>query len=749
MPVEYIPVNDAKQTTEIEVKPKPKIQDLVTVESPGKPVPASYLESPKKKTRKRKNSDASNIQILRGKPDSILIITEKPQAAQKIAQALGPARKYSENGVPFYEVKRNNENILVASAVGHLFNLTYSPGQKGWPVFKLEWVPSYERTQSAFTKKYLDVLKKLSRRAKSYVVATDYDIEGEVIGWNVLRFICKQQTAKRMKYSTLTAKELEKSYENLMPEMDWGQAYAGETRHYLDWLYGVNLSRALISAIKKTGSFKVLSIGRVQGPALKIIVELEREIEKFKSEPYWQVLAIKDKISYKHPKDIFKKEELDEFKNIKEAVAETKKTQESLQPPHPFDLTTLQREAYRHHSINTAQTLQIAQKLYLNGLISYPRTSSQKIPDAIEPKKILKLLEANFPEAAIATRAKPIEGKKEDPAHPSIYTTGEFQELDDQEKKLYELIAKRFIAAFCQDAITANKRIVLTAENGKNFTASALQVLEKGWTQVYPAEMEESTLPDLSGKVKIDEIKFEEKETQPPRRFTPASLVTILEKKSLGTKSTRSTIVETLFQRGYLEGQSIKATPLGKHLIESLEKYSPIIIDENLTRQLEEKMEDIQQKAQSPKVLEEKEKQIIQTVEKEITDISKEFKAHETEIGQELAKGLEGLRQAQNEANTLMPCPTCKKGNLRIIYSKKTRRQFVACSAYPECKQTYSLPPNALIKKADKSCESDGFPKLLAIRKGKRPWEFCFNPECKIEKEKRDTWKKKSEETEE
>src|SRR3989338_6724237 len=255
--------------------------------------------------------------------------------------------------------------------------------------------------------------------------------------------------------------------------------------------------------------------------------------------------------------------------------------------------------------------------------------------------------------------------------------------------------------------------------------------------------MEESTLPDLSGKVKIDEIKFEEKETQPPRRFTPASLVTILEKKNLGTKSTRSTIVETLFQRGYLEGQSIKATPLGKHLIESLEKYSPIIIDENLTRELEQKMEDIQQKDQSPKVLEEKEQAVIKTVEKVITDISKEFKAHETEIGQELAKGLEGLRQAQNEANTLMPCPTCKKGNLRIIYSKKTRRQFVACSAYPECKQTYSLPPNALIKNTGKKSES-GLPLLMAIRKGKRPWEFPFNPNWKEEQKDKESNEMKS-----
>ena len=238
----------------------------------------------------------------------------------------------------------------------------------------------------------------------------------------------------------------------------------------------------------------------------------------------------------------------------------------------------------------------------------------------------------------------------------------------------------------------------------------------------------------------IDEIKIVEKETQPPLRFSPASLVSILEKKNLGTKATRSTIVDTLFDRGYLDGKSIKATPLGVRLIETLEKNSPIIIDEQLTRQLEEEMEDLQS---STEHLQEKEKKILDKVKQIITEIAGTFKAKEKEIGAELLKGLTDLRQEQNEANTLMPCPTCKEGNLRIMFSKKTRRAFVACSAYPKCTQTYSLPPNSLIKKSEKICEADKFQKLLAIRKAKRPWEFCFNPECPIEKEKREAWQEK------
>ena len=751
MPVEsFIPTSESKMTIEKTVKPKLSLKELTTIELPGRPLSADIIEenlADKKKTRQRRPKKESGEAKDITKKEYILIITEKPQAALKIANALGNARKYSEDKVPYYEVSYNNEKIIVASAVGHLYNLTYKPGQKGYPIFELEWRPSYERSSaSAFTKKYLLLLKRLSKKAKSFMIATDYDIEGEVIGWNVLRFICGQNTAKRMKFSTLTKPELLKAFESPMPELDWGHAYAGETRHILDWLYGINLSRALMSAIKKTGSFKILSIGRVQGPALKIIVEREREILKFKSEPYWQVFALVGKQEFKHPKDIFDKKELKKFEKIKEAFAETELKEEKVPPPFPFDLTTLQREAYNLHRISPSEALRIAQKLYLEGLISYPRTSSQKIPDSIEPKKILKQLQKNFQEfTKKVSRSSPVEGKKSDPAHPSIYPTGEFADLEENEKKLYDLIVKRFISSFCPDAIMDNKRITLTAENDKNikFTASGLKIKNPGWTEVYPAVFEDKHLDDLNGKVNIDKINFEEKETQPPKRYTPASLISLLEKKNLGTKATRSMIVDTLFDRGYLDGKSIKATQLGMKLIESLEKHSPIIIDEELTRQLEKQMDKLQNSNTSQIDLKHQEEEIIEKVKRVITDISKEFVTKEREIGLDLLKGIETQRKDEQQANTLMVCPVCKKGELRIIYSKKTRKQFVACSAYPECKTTYSLPPNALIKNTGKKSES-GLPLLMAIRKGKRPWEFPFNPNWKEEQKDKESNEMKS-----
>ncbi len=719
----FLQPDDAKITIEKEVKEKPTLSELTTIEAPGRPVPAADLDSderPKKRPRKAR----PKAPVVKGA--ALLIITEKPQAALKIASALGAARKYAESNVPYYELNRNGKDIIVASAVGHLFNLTYSKGQTGWPIFNMEWTPAYEK--AAYMKNYYNLLAKLRNRASEFMVATDYDNEGELIGWNVLRFIMKEKDAKRMKFSTLTKDELEHAYDHALPTLDWCQAYAGESRHKIDWLYGINLSRALMSALKTTGAFKILSIGRVQGPTLKIIVDREREISKFISVPYWNIYAVHDGQYFKHPKDILNQDELASFDDITEAQAETKVRDESIEPPVPFDLTTLQREAYAWLRFTPSATLKLAQSLYLDGLISYPRTSSQKIPASINPKEIMKKLSRAYSQTKYASRSTPIEGEKSDPAHPSIYPTGDQAHLREDEQKLYDLIVRRFISCFCQNAEVQRKTITLTAKD-KKFTASASSIRKRGWMHVYPTTLEESQLHDLNGTVSIDKIEIEQKETQPPKRYTAASLVSILEKKNLGTKTTRSLIIDILLERGYLEGSSLKPTPLGERLIESLEKYSPIIIDENLTRTVEDKMENLLANTHD---LEEKEKAIVLEVSELIEKISREFKAHEQEIGNTLKQGTDDLRQAQREQSIIMPCPVCKTGNISIKFSKKSRKYFAACDRYPECTTTFSLPPNALIKTTGKT-SPNGLPLLVAIRKGRRPWEFEFNPNYKKE----------------
>ncbi|MBT4538685.1 DNA topoisomerase I, partial [Candidatus Woesearchaeota archaeon] len=221
-----------------------------------------------------------------------LIITEKPSSARKVAAALADTKPVAKKfkSVPYFELKHKDKEIIVTSAVGHLYGLV-EINKNGWtyPVFNIDWAPSYLNSKQDYGKDYIAAIEKLTKKADEFTIACDYDVEGEVIGLNVVRFACKKKDANRMKFSTLTKGDLVKSYETKMHHLDWGQAYAGETRHKLDWFYGINLSRALTASVKAAGSFKVMSAGRVQGPALKLLVDKEKEIQAFVPEPFWEI----------------------------------------------------------------------------------------------------------------------------------------------------------------------------------------------------------------------------------------------------------------------------------------------------------------------------------------------------------------------------------------------------------------------------------------------------------------------------
>ncbi len=483
---EYIPINPEKIKQTVEVPFKQILEsDIIKIEKQGEKTKINKLRTKKRELSEDKRETIIKIRKSKLKKGEgyILIITEKPQAALKIASALGSPRKLVENTVPYYELERDGKKIVVACAVGHLFGLGQMKGEKGWPVFNIEWRADFKK--NVWAKKYYTLLGKLVKNANEFLIATDYDIEGEIIGWNIIRFLAKQQDAKRMKFSSLTKDEIEHAYKNLSPTLNWGQAIAGETRHYLDWFYGINLSRGLMDAIKKAGSFKIMSIGRVQGPALHLIVEKEREILAFKSTPYWQVFIIVEGVELKYNKDITKPIELAPLQKLKgrQVFLKTEKTQQHIKPPAPFDLTTLQTEAYKFFSITPSRTLQIAQSLYLAGLISYPRTSSQKIPEAINPQSIIKKLSKAYDtKLCINKKQKPVEGSKTDPAHPSIHPTGEFTSLAGEEKKIYDLITRRFLSCFCEDAIIDNKIISAIYNEKYKFIAKGLAIVKKhGW----------------------------------------------------------------------------------------------------------------------------------------------------------------------------------------------------------------------------------------------------------------------------
>jgi len=673
-----------------------------------------------------------------------LIITEKPKAAEKIASALADGKIIKElyKKVPYYKITHGKKDIVVCCAVGHLYGLA-EKDKKGWvyPVFNVEWVPVFEQNNSAkFTKKYADTIKKLTKEAKSFVIACDYDVEGELIGFNVLRFICKQKDANRMKFSTLTKQDLIKAYEKKSKTIDHGLASAGETRHELDWYYGINLSRALTSAIKSAGFFKVLSSGRVQGPALKIIVDKDREIKAFKPVPFWQIELTGDvtngTIKALHEEDKFwdKKKAEEVMKKVNgqklAKIKEVKKTKFKQAPPVPFDLTTMQIEAYRCLRISPKDSLAIAQELYTSGFISYPRTSSQKLPKEIGYKKILQELSKqknyfNLCNKLMKKQLVPNEGKKTDPAHPAIYPTGILPKgLEDRELKLYDLIVKRFMATFAEPAVKETVVIKINCNN-EMFVAKGTTTVEKGWHIFYELYIsgKEEELPAVKENEDVDikEINMYNKETQPPKHYTPASIIKELAKRNLGTKATRAQIIDTLFQRGYINGKSIEATDLGISAVKTLEKYCPKILDEELTRHFEIEMDEIQEGKKKPEL-------VLEEAKQSLKEILADFKKKEKDIGAGLK---EATIETQNKANLIGKCPVCKKGNLRIIFSKKTKKRFIACDNYPECKTTFSLPQKGLVKSAEKQCPECDYPMAMVITKGRKPWVFCINPNCK------------------
>ncbi|MBI2507864.1 DNA topoisomerase I [Candidatus Woesearchaeota archaeon] len=669
-----------------------------------------------------------------------LIVSEKPSQAQKIAEALADAKpkKIVENKVSYYELTHNGKKILVGCAVGHLFNLR-EKNKKGWtyPVFDTEWAPSYELNKSSdFTKKYIEVLSTLAKSSNEFVVACDYDLEGSLIGYNVLRFIANKKDGKRMKFSTLTKEELQESYENAAKHLDFPLIESGEARHLIDWITGINLSRALTLSIKNaTKSFKILSSGRVQGPALKVLAQRELEIQKFKPKPYWELEALGD-INSLHKNGKFWEEKevkkiYEKIKDEKSAIIKqiAKKTQ--LQsPPNPFDLTSLQLEAYRIFKINPKDSLAIAQSLYTKAYISYPRTSSNQFPANINLKSILQKLEKQkkysklIQELLSKNRLKPNNGKKTDPAHPPISPTGvEPKKLSDKENKIYDLIVRRTLATLAEPAKRESISVELDIKK-EPFIATGIRTIEPGWHKFYGryATFEEKIIPDIKGGgiVKIKKITLLSKETQPPKRYTPASIIKDLEQKNLGTKATRASIIDALYQRNYVTGQSIQVTNLGLKTVQTLEKYCPEILDEEMTRKLEQDMENIREKKETKE-------NVLEKAEKHLAKILKHFKENELKIGKALSEAnIETLEQESR----IGQCPECKTGMLHIKRGKFGL--FIACDRYEEgCKATFSIPSNALIKTTEKICKECSYPEILVIRRGKRPQSVCLNLDCK------------------
>jgi DNA topoisomerase-1 len=689
---------------------------------------------------------------MRSLVSNILIITEKPSAAAKIAVALdekGEPEEVKKRSASYYSCNRNGDTLLVVYALGHLYELRQTvPGWK-YPRLDTEWVPKHDlqkkrkkkrKRKGPDTRPILNLIKRLSKEADRFIVATDLDIEGSLIGYLVLTLACKADPtqALRMRFSTLTKSDLEDAYDNVDSSLDFPMIEAGQVRHEVDWLYGINLTRALTLAIKNTsGWFKIVSTGRVQGPTLAFAAERDHDISRFVPLPYWVI----DTLGEHEGREIELEYSVKRLKTKREGdtvVQETAGNDAQVSsvssrsvkqtPPVPFNLSGLQTECYRHFGFKPSRTLALAQKLYLDALISYPRTSSQKIPKSIDVREILKGLEksksyASLAKTVLGTSLTPQQGKKSDPAHPAVHPTGNLPDrrLTPSEKKVFDIIVKRFFAIFGDAALKESLRADLNCEKHL-FHVRGLRVLKSGWMTLYApyAVTKEKDLPPLKegDTVHLKSVISTEYHTSPPPRYNPSSLLKKLEKEGLGTKATRSGIVESLKSRGYVLNERFELSTLGHATYETLRQFIPELLSKEFSQALDKAMNGILERKDNRE-------NVLESAKSSLEQLLENFLHQESSIGETLVEGLQRYWKAREE---LGKCPSCGDGTLLIIHSPKTGKRFVGCSNYREdkCDLTFPLPQKGEITPLEKECPHCSH-RMIKVVSGRRAWETCIN----------------------
>ncbi|MCS7112117.1 MAG: DNA topoisomerase I [Ignisphaera sp.] len=547
----------------------------------------------------------------------VLVIAEKPKAAEKIANALGKASRRRVLGVPIWTIRKAGKTYVIASAAGHLYSL-YTD-EKGYPVFNYRWVPRYRVDRKGkHTYRFLKVLDILFRNADEYINACDYDIEGSLIGYLIIHNMGDIEKAKRVKFSSLTKQEILKAFANLLP-MDFEMIEAGYCRHVLDWMWGINISRMLMDIYSKALKLRgVLSAGRVQTPTLAyaadIILQKKLHIPIPLIYPVIWIDINGNEYRISLIDEPFKSlEEAREYikgirENLYAKVVDIRVKNIELQPPHPFNLTDLQSDAYKIYGFTPYKTQKLAEDLYLEALISYPRTNSQKLPQTLDNRHIIERLAENIEYRSYIEDLfkekngllKPNNGAKDDPAHPAIYPTGEkiSAKLSEAHIRLYDLIVRRYLATFSSSAKIQVAELTFEI-NKRRYSATALKILYSGWLKYYPYPVSEKIIPyeglRRGSLVPIKRYKLTTRYTRVERSVNRYSLLKWMENVGIGTESTRAEIIELLYKRGYLiqRSKNTDISDIGMMIVNILRKYVRELISVDLTREFESYLESI------------------------------------------------------------------------------------------------------------------------------------------------------------
>ncbi|WP_457601161.1 type I DNA topoisomerase [Hydrogenivirga sp.] len=512
-----------------------------------------------------------------------LFIVESPTKAKTIQRYLG-------------------KGFLVRATFGHVKDLP--PRELGVDEETLEAKYVYLKGK----KKLMDSIKKLARDAHEIYIGTDPDREGEAIAYFVREDVYKvNKNVRRTVFYEITPYAIRESVEKA-GELNMNMVHSQFARRILDRLIGYRVSPHLWRAFR---NYK-LSAGRVQSPALRLVVEREREIQSFKAKKYYYVKAILEKngqtftavydYRYENPSDA--KLVAERIKDGVYAVLDVEKKDEKVSPPKPFITSSLQSEANAKLGFPAEKTQSIAQKLYEWGVITYPRTDSYRMNSA-KAKEFMKHIESTFGKEYVGRLRKFREKPTSQGAHECIRPTSlRERKLSGDFGALFRLILSRTLASLMSAMLTEKIRVSIevTSPSLKKpllMEAKGLEVKFDGWSRVYPSDVKEEKLPDLEvGDIlKLVKVFVEEKKTQPPPRYTEGSLVKALEKLGIGRPSTYATIVKTLKQRGYvhLYRRSLRPTDTAFMVVDYLMEHFPVLMDYGFTAYMEKALDEVEE----------------------------------------------------------------------------------------------------------------------------------------------------------
>jgi DNA topoisomerase-1 len=569
------------------------------------------------------------------------------------------------------------------------------------------------------------------------VVATDYDREGELIGVEALEIIADAKSRlrqKRARFSSLTKGDVEHAFKNL-GEVDHNLSSSALARQTVDLVWGAVLTRFISISSERTGK-DFLSVGRVQTPTLALIMDREDEIKAFKPEPYWEIHGevekqdTRDKMKVSAGKDRYRnKPDADRvmaaIRGVRTGkVVSLKRDRRREKPPTPFNTTQFLAVASTL-GFAAARAMSIAEDLYTNGFISYPRTDNTVYPPAQDLRELLSTLAR--PNSAFENEAKellareklvPTRGKTEATDHPPIHPTEAAgkTELQRDQFRIYELIVRRFFATLADEALSEVTSVTVDI-GGEPFLAKGLRTISPGWRKYYTyLSSRESELPPLSvGELlNVLAINLEEKHTQPPKRYTQGGLIQLMESLGLGTKATRHEIIQKLYARDYVRERTPVPTDSGVAVTRALKKWAEPITHPDMTATLEKDMD----------LIADGKKQVAEVVEESrqmLTSVMDVLEANRSAIGG-------AIKEALRTQNTLGPCPKCN-GTLTIMRSWKGKR-FVGCSGYPRCRNSFPLPQRGRIDLHPEKCPSCGNLQVNVHHGRRRPWTVCLNPKC-------------------